>query len=233
MGASKILVLGDPGTGKSLAIETLDPKTTFIICSDRKALPFKGWKNKYKTIKKENGKLDLQESNYFETSSPQMILSLMRAISDNRSDIKVIILDTITAVMENEYMARIKEKGYAKFEDTALDTFNLLVIADELRDDLTVIILGHTEDNYDSDGILKSSFKVVGGKLIGQNIKPEARFTTVLYTEVVMTDNGPKFYFLTQNNGKNTCRSQKDTFSDLRIPNDYAYVLKTIQEYEN
>ena len=232
MGASKILVLGDPGTGKTTAAENLDPKTTFIICSDRKALPFKGWKKNYKTVKKENGKLDLQASNYFETSSPQVIINLMKAISESRPDIKVIILDTITAVMENEYMARIKEKGFTKFEDTALDTFNLITAPDDLREDLTVIILSHTEDNYDSEGVLKTSFKVVGGRLIGQNIKPEARFTTVLYTEVVKTDEGSKYYFLTQNNGKNTCRTQKDMFKDLRIPNDYAYVLQAIKEYE-
>ena len=109
--ARKILVLGSPGTGKSTAAENLDSKSTFIICSDRKALPFRGWKSKYQTIKKENGKLDLQQTNYFETSDPVMILGLMNAISEHRPDIKVILIDTLTAVMENEYMSRIKEKG--------------------------------------------------------------------------------------------------------------------------
>lgn len=233
MGANKILVLGDPGTGKSTAAENLDPNTTFIICSDRKPLPFRYWRNKYKTVKKENGKLDLQASNYYSTDNPSVILNLMSAISENKPETKVIILDTITAVMENEYMSRIKEKGFSKFEDTALDTFNLLIAPDTLRDDLTVIILGHTEDNTDLDGVRKTSFKVVGGKLIGQNIKPEARFTNVFYTDVIMEDDGkPHYYFLTQCNGTNTCRTQKDLFIDLRIPNDYQYILDKIKEYE-
>ena len=42
--ANKLLVLGEPGTGKSSSLEYLDPKSTFVICSDEKALPFKGWK---------------------------------------------------------------------------------------------------------------------------------------------------------------------------------------------
>jgi hypothetical protein len=37
-----ILVLGEPGTGKSRAIKNLDPKTTFIIKPNNKQLPFQG-----------------------------------------------------------------------------------------------------------------------------------------------------------------------------------------------
>jgi hypothetical protein len=230
--ALKILVLGDPGTGKSTAAESLDPKTTFYISSDCKGLPFKGWRNNYQTIKKENGKIDLQNTNFYETDNPQVILSLMKAISDSRPDIKVIILDTITAIMENEYMPRIKEKGFEKFNDTALSVYQLLKIADELRKDLTIIILGHTETSIDDEGVRKTSFKVIGGKLIGEKVVPEARFDLVLYTEVQMTEDGPKYSFLTQNNGKNTCRTPKGMFEEYRIPNDYKYVLQKIQEHE-
>jgi adenylate kinase family enzyme len=233
MAANKVLILGSSGTGKSTAAENLDPKSTFIICADRKSLPFKYWKNNYKTVLKDNGKLDLSASNYYVTDNPNVIISLMNAISENKPETKVIILDTITAVMENEYMSRIKEKGFSKFEDCALDTFNLLIAPDTLREDLTVFTLAHTEENYDTDGELRTSFKVVGGKLIGQNIKPEARFTTVLYTEVLMQDEKPNYYFITQNNGSNTCKSPKGMFEDLRIPNDYQYVLDKIKDYEN
>jgi len=227
------MILGGSGTGKSTSIKNLDPATTFIICADRKSLPIKNWKNKYKTVLKDNGKLDLAASNYYVTDSPNIILNLFTAISENKPETKVIILDTITAVMENEYMSRIKEKGFAKFEDCALDTFNLIIAPDTLREDLTVITFAHTEDNYDSNSVLQTSFKVVGGKLIGQNIKPEARFTTVLYTEVYMKDEQPNYCFLTQNNGTNTCKSPQGMFEDLRIPNDLQYVLDKIKEYES
>ena len=42
---------------------------------------------------------------------------------------------------------------------------------------LTVIFNAHTEDNYDSESVLKTSFKVVGGKLIGKNIKQQVLWT--------------------------------------------------------
>ena len=41
MGARKVLVLGNPGTGKSTAISTLDPSSTFIINCDEKDLPIR------------------------------------------------------------------------------------------------------------------------------------------------------------------------------------------------
>lgn len=68
--------------------------------------------------------------------------------------------------------------------------------------------------------------------MIGEKVVPEARFDLVLFTDVQMTEDGPKYSFLTQNNGKNTCRTPKGMFADLRIPNDYAYVLQKMQEHE-
>lgn len=229
--ANKLLILGDPGSGKTTAARTLNPEETFIICSDRKGLPFKDWKKNYKTVLKENGKLDLQQSNYYETSDPSVVITLMKAVSAQRPEIKVILLDTITAIMENEYMLRAKEKGFDKYTDLALDTYNVLTIADDLREDLVIIINAHTQDDYDSDGVLKTSFKVVGGKLIGQNIKVEGRFNMVLYTEVIMKDNKPEYCFITQTNGKNTCRTPMDMFDELKIPNDYKFVIDKMKEY--
>lgn len=45
--ANKILVTGYSGTGKTYSLRDLDPKETFIICPDEKALPFRGWKKNY------------------------------------------------------------------------------------------------------------------------------------------------------------------------------------------
>jgi len=108
----KILVLGPSGSGKSTAIENLNAKETFIILPDSKGLPFKGWKNKYVTTYQDNGKLDLQKSNLYETKDANTILSLLKAISTNKPDIKIIIIDTLTLVMEHMFMFRAKEKGF-------------------------------------------------------------------------------------------------------------------------
>lgn len=230
--ANKILVLGQPGTGKTSAARNLDPKETFIVCPDEKALPFKGWKNNYKTTYKEDGKLDLEKTNFYRTTSPQVVRSLVKAISDTKPEIKVIVIDTITSLMISELMKRIGEKGFEKFNDFAYDTYSIIKMIDGLRDDLTVIVLAHVEENYDSEGSLRVSFMVPGGKLLKEKIKVESMFTTVLFTEVEMKDNEPHYYFLTQNNGKNSCKSPDGMFEELRIDNDFKFVLDKIKQYE-
>jgi len=230
--ATPILVMGDPGTGKTVALRNMDPKTTFIIGSDKKPLTLPSSKTNYQKILKDNGKLDLQKSNYYETADPAVVKALLTQISENCPHIKTIVIDTITSIMTAEYMPRLKEKGYDKFNDLALDTYELITMLRDLRDDLTIVVMSHLQHSYDSDGILRSSFKVPGGKLIGQNIEPEAYFHMVLYTEVVMENGKPNYYFLTQNNGKNTCRSPFGLFNDVKIPNDLSYVLSEYKEYE-
>ena len=227
------MILGDSGTGKTTAVETLDPESTFIICADEKSLPFKGWKKKYQTTFSENGKLDLQNTNLFNTTDVKTIKVLLDKISSDMKHIKIVIIDTITNLMIAEFMRRIKEKGFERFTDSALDTYSLLTMPEKLRADLTVVILGHTENNYDSDGVLRTSFKVPGGKLIGQNIVPESLFTSVLYSEVVMENNEPKYYFITQNNGKNTCKSPKGMFDSYRIPNDLKFVIESVTKFND
>lgn len=231
--ANKILILGQPGTGKTSAARNLDPATTFIICPDEKALPFKGWKNNYKTTLDEKGKIDLSKTNFYRTSSPQVTKGILKAISDSKPETKVVLIDTITSLMISENMKRISEKGFEKFNDFAFDTYSIIKMIDGLRDDLTVIVLAHVEENYDSEGQLRVSFMVPGGKLLKEKIKVDGMFTTVLYTEVTMKDDKPVYSFLTQNNGKNSCKSPEGMFDDLRIDNDYVKVLARIKEYEN
>ena len=106
------MILGDSGTGKTTAVETLNPESTFIICADEKSLPFKGWKKKYQTTFSENGKLDLQNTNLFNTTDVKTIKVLLDKISSDMKHIKIVIIDTITNLMIAEFMRRIKEKGF-------------------------------------------------------------------------------------------------------------------------
>ena len=228
--ARKCLILGGPGTGKSTSISTLDPKSTFIINCDEKDLPFRGCNSSYKAIYTD-GKFDLQKSNIYNTTKPNIIISLLQTISKSRPDIKVVVLDTISMMMVAEYMDKAKEKGYDKYTQFALDVFNILKCIDQLRDDLTVFVFSHTETVIDADGVRMTQFMVPGGKLVNDKIKPEGMTTIVLYTDVVVEQGTPKYYFNTQNNGRNTCKSPIGMFEDLRIPNDLNLVLNKINEY--
>ncbi len=231
--ANKLLVLGTSGTGKSYAARNLDPESTFIISPDKKALPFRGWRINYKTVLKDDGKVDLTQTNFYRTNDPRVIAQLLKAISDNKPEIKVIIIDTFTLMLVDAFMRTAKEKGYEKFTDMAVDAYRILDMIDGLRDDLIVIVLGHLEDNYDSDGVLKSSFRIPAGKILKEKLNVEELFTTVLYTEVIMVDGKPQYSLLTQNNGKNTCKSPYEMFKTPKISNDYKAIIEQIQEYDS
>lgn len=232
MAANKILILGPSGTGKSNAAKTLVPSETFIICPDEKELPFKGWKANYKTVLKDDGKVDMSKTNFYRTIDPKVIKQLLNYISDSRKDIKVVIIDTITHMMMGEFMRTAKEKSFDKWVDIALDTYNVLKATDNLRDDLTVIVAGHIEEAYDSEGILRRRALVPGGKLLTEKITLESMFTTVLYTDVTMNGDKPVYSFTTQNNGRNTCKSPEGMFPETKIPNDYKLVLEYIKKHE-
>ena len=169
--ANKILILGHPGSGKTSSARDLDPKSTFIICPDEKALPFRGWKNNYKTTYGENGKIDLANTNLYHTTSPQVIKQLLKAISEGKPETKVVLIDTITSLMISEMMKRMGEKCFEKFNDFASDVYSIIKMIDGLRKDLTVIVVAHVEENYDAEGSLRVSFMVPGGKLLKEKIK--------------------------------------------------------------
>ena len=101
---SAIFIYGPSGSGKSTSIEPLKPEETFVICSDSKSLPFKGWKKKYKTVQAEGGKPDLAKSNYVETKNPHQVLAALKFIQANRDDIKNVVWDTFTHMLIHQFM---------------------------------------------------------------------------------------------------------------------------------
>ena len=52
MAAETIAIVGESGTGKSTSLRNLNPEETFLISTTGKQLPFKGYRKKYKEIKK-------------------------------------------------------------------------------------------------------------------------------------------------------------------------------------
>jgi len=218
---------------KTRAACNLNSKETFLISPDGKGLPVKGWKSNYKTSYLENGKLDLANTNYYESEDLVVIKKLIVAISANKPEIKNIFLDTITMAMFSEYMRTIKDKGYEKYEDIADKVWKLMIVLKPLREDLTIIITGHLETDYDENGVRRTSSKIPAGKILKNKVTLEELFNEVLYTEVIHTNDKSEYYFITQNNGKNTCKSSEGMFDDIRIPNDYDYVIKKMISYEN
>lgn len=216
--ATLIMILGESGTGKSTSIENLDSQETFIIQVVDKPLPFRGFKSKYPLRNKEN-----PAGNRFISDRADKIIRILDTLNKEQK-IKNVIIDDSQYIMANEFMRRAKEKSYEKFTEIGQNFYALIDKANELREDMNIIFLHHKE--ISEAGISKA--KTIG-KLLDDKIGLEGRFSIVLTTEI---EDG-NYYFRTQNNGYDTCKSPKGMFADLRIPNDLDFVIKKIDEYFN
>ncbi len=225
--ARKALIIGVSGTGKSSAVEALNPATTFILNVNNKALPFKGYKKNYVPFTKEN-----VSGNYYVTDNPMYIIKTLEYINKNMPHITSIVLDDFTYMLTNEYMRRAQEKGYGLFKDIGQNTYFVLDGIDKLRDDLTVFVTGHPDVDTDAMGNKSLKMKTLG-KMIDQYINIEGMFTVVLYTNVEKNGDTLEYSFITQNNGYNTGKSPKGMFDTLKIPNDLELVRTKMIDYEN
>ena len=141
--ANKLLVTGYSGTGKTYSLRNLDPKETFIICPDEKALPFRGWKKNYIDKDPQTGSFNPNNCNFMKSTNWEKIRGAMSFISKSRLDIKTIVIDTITYAMIAEFMEKAKSVGFAKFTEMGDNVYKTLKSIDGLREGLTVVVLAH------------------------------------------------------------------------------------------
>jgi hypothetical protein len=225
--AQSVLVIADSGTGKSTAIRNLNPDETFIINIANKPLPFKGWKKNYTLISKDN-----PQGNLASASSAAGVIKAMNHVDQKRPTIKTLVVDDWQYMSSFEYFDRATEKGYDKFTQIAANLAMVAKLPKDLRDDLTVIFLTHSEDSTDINGNRKIKAKTIG-KMIDNTLTLEGLFSIVLFGKVNKNDDGELEYgFETQNNGENTCKSPQGMFEDSFIPNNLQYVKDCMKKYE-
>ena len=224
--AQSVLVIADSGSGKSTSIRTLDPKETFIINIANKPLPFKGWKKNYTSISKDNPK-----GNMTSAASAAGIIKAMKHVNDKMSHIKTLIIDDWQYMSSFEYFDRANEKGYDKFTQIAANLAQVAKMPKDMRDDLTIFFLTHSEDSTDVNGHRKVKAKTIG-KMIDNTLTLEGLFSIVLFGRVKKDEDGLEYGFDTVNNGENTCKSPMGMFKDSFIDNDLQLVKDCIAEYE-
>lgn len=226
---NKVLIIGASGSGKSYGMRHLPPSMTVVICPDQKALPFRGFGTKYKqqVIGPNNPP---NKGNFFATTDPTQVLQIMKFVNDQRPEIKFLVVDTVTAMLLNDVMYKTAVSGWDKWNDLAVNAWDIIRAPDGYREDLFVYINAHTDPVMAEIG--KSEFFVPGGKIMKQKMRPEIYFTTVLETEVEVMGNDIDYYFCTQNNGHNMAKSPPSLFGGKRlIPNDLMLVAKAMRAY--
>ena len=226
--AQSVLIIADSGSGKSTSMRTLDPQNTVIINIANKPLPFKGWKSKYTPMNKDNPK-----GNLVSVSSAAGVAKAMKHVNDNMPHVTTLVVDDWQYMSSFEYFDRAQEKGYDKFTSIAANLAHVAKLPKDMRSDLTIFFLTHSEESTDINGHKRVKAKTVG-KMIDNVLTLEGLFSIVLFGKVRKDDDGVLEYgFETQNNGENTCKSPMGMFEEPFIPNDLAYVLDCIDKYDN
>ena len=211
--ARLIGIYGEPGTGKSTSLRNLPPSETLYIDADMKGLNWKGWKKEY------NG----DNKNYLKTNFPQLAIKYLQLAE--KGTYKYVVIDTVNNLMVSDEMRRCKEKGYDKWMDLAACIWELVDLPGSLRDDLTVILLFHSQTDYTEDGYRFTKIKTNGRKTEKNNI--DSKFNWLLRT--VKQDDG-KYYFETTAHNSTT-RTPLDAFEEDYIPNDIMKVIEVMKEY--
>lgn len=217
-----ILIYGQSGSGKTTSCRTLDPASTFFIDCDGKGLSWRGWKKQYNSANKNYIATDIVDPD--KRLSVSNILSL---ISNNEQykNIKTAIVDGISTLMIKEEFRRRKERGYDKYQDMAAYIYETVDFANKLRDDLTVVFIGHVDVDRDYNGSeVFAQVKTAGQKL--KKIVLESLFTTVLYCK----SDGANFIFETVSNNS-TAKSPMGALP-ATVENDLNAVINLLISYE-
>lgn len=225
---SSILVYGPSGFGKSRGIKNLNPSETFVISSDEKELPWRGWAEDYKSYTTPEGKFDITRSNYYEGNDPRKIVKLQKDIINNRPDIKTVIYDTITHMMMYRYMT----DPNVDWDFYKIVSREMYAIIDAGKKDKTRmhLFIGHNDTTYDANGKKVEAVRTIG-KLLSEKIDIPSLFTVVLCPEVERKDKVSEYSLITQSNGTNAAKSPEGMF-DYRVPNDYKLVIDSYYDYQ-
>lgn len=205
------MILGESGTGKSTSLRNLKPTETLLIQALKKPLPFPS-KNWVRWDENKN-----PDSNVFVIDDSAKIISALK-----KSSKKIIVIDDFQYILANEFMRRSQETGFTKFSEIGKHTWDILMAASELPDDVRVYIMAHTEESESG----KVKIKTIG-KMLDEKITLEGMVTIVLRTAII---NG-QYLFSTQNSGNDTVKSPMGMFADEYVPNDLAEVDNIILNY--
>lgn len=213
--SNTVLIIGQSGSGKSTALRTLDPKTTFIINVLDKPLPFRGYKKDYNAAAK----------NYYSTHDWAKVVNCIERVNKERPDITTLVIDDWQYILSYEFINRASERGFDKFSDLANHgwaTMNACTTGN--RPSLTTFILAHS----DTDQTGRSKLKTIG-KMLDEKITLEGLFTTVLHSRII----DGEYVFQTQDNGDFLAKSPIEMFEEAFIPNDLLRVKNAVESYFN
>lgn len=217
--AKVIGVMGESGSGKTTSMRNLPVDETYYIDCDKKGLNWKGWKEQYNSDKK----------NYWKSDNFMIVQKTLDWIntSEEMAHIKYVVIDTLNGLMVAEEMRILAMQSGDKrsaWSDLAQNGWALINYALEMRDNLTVIILCHSETISDDNGIIRTRIKTNGRKL--EKLVLESKMTTVVWS--VRQDG--KYKFILSADGS-TCKIPIGSFEETEVDNDIMKVIEALKDY--
>lgn len=212
-----ICIMGESGSGKTTAMRTLDPKTTLYIDADGKGLSWKGWRKQYSA----------ENKNYIRTDDQNVVMTCLRSCEsvEKYKHFKTVIIDTINSIMVADEYRRRAEKNYDKWSDLAWAVYDIVTLSSKLRDDLTVILLAHTQTEVDDTTGERFTRILTNGKKLNK-IGLEKYLTTVLISKQIDGE-----YKLVTRDPSSTCKAPMGAFESDAIPNDITQVIKALEDF--
>ena len=223
--ANAIIILGKSGTGKSSSIRTLDPKETVILNVLGKRLPFKNSNRMYNPDNK----------NSFQVDNYQDVNNMLDNINKSAPHVKNVIIDDAIYVMRKEFFKKAKETGYGKFTELAQHFQSTIQTIENMRQNLNVFLLLHSEDVV-NDKIITGYKVSTVGSLVDSQYNPVEVVPMVLLSSIKYDDKGkPTYGFYTHRCMEGTieipAKSPDGMFEEDFIPNDLGVVVKAMTEY--
>ena len=224
-----ICLAGLSNTGKSTSLKYLEPSETFIVSCTNKQLQIPGFRKKYIKVSIEDSKL---VGNWLVSNDYARIAKILKVVSQSRPDIKTVVIDDLNYLLSNEIMNSAEEKGFEKFTRQAKNYYDIINNAQNLRDDLTVVMISHIiNDGTDMEPFWKL---YTSGKMLDKTVNLDGLFSYIIYTDKYVDENDEVQYrFMTRTNGNDTCRSVAGCFADKYIEPNMKLVIDTINKFES
>jgi hypothetical protein len=166
------------------------------------------------------------------TTSAAAVIQWLNFISQKMPHIKNIIIDDNTHQSSMEYIRRIRETNWNRFNDIAENMTNIVEICKSLRNDLIVFIMHHV--TTEGDGVLedKKVKAMTIGKLVDTKMSSyESFFTVVLLAKKAKGDGEKVEHFFLTHDADSTTKAPMGMFEQDKIPNDLDLVRNSIISY--
>lgn len=208
-----IAIVGPSGSGKSTSMRTLDPERSIILNTEMKALPFRG-AGKFKL------NIPIPDLTAFNAA-------FNRALVSDVAD--VCVIESFTSYTEHATVEL--QKAYDGFDFWNEYKKEVMRFLRKSKNTEKYIIMTAIDKVIEgSSGVEERCIAIDGSlkKLI------EKEFVIVLYTDVIINEDGnPEYRFITnkQKGFENVSAKSPDGMFPPVIPNDLGNVIKLIEAY--